>query len=89
MFLPHSVEADVASQTNGSIHSRKDWVRSAWWGRVEQHNAQVAADRAVPAQVQTIQLHGNKTKVLSDLSLVKLRKASIRLTSTSSKLTNM
>lgn len=54
MFLPHSVEADVASQIDGSVHSRKDWVRSAWWGRVEQRNTQVAADRAVPAQVQTM-----------------------------------
>lgn len=54
MFPPHSVEADVASQIDGSVHSRKDWVRSAWWGRVEQRNTQVAADRAVPAQVQTM-----------------------------------
>jgi len=38
--------------------------------------------RSKPLSNKAIQLHGNKTEVLSDLSVLKLRKTSVRPTST-------
>lgn len=78
----------MASWTDGSIHGVKDWVRSAWkggWNSIMPSSLLMEQSlcRSRPRCDKAVQLHGNKTKVLSDLSLLKLRKDSVRLIFTS------
>lgn len=75
MRPPRPMVLFKAGRTGSDLHGGGEWNSTTPRSLLTEQSLR----RSRPCCDKAVQLHGNKTKVLSDLSLLKLRKASIRL----------